>query len=160
VHVGPVPQPRSDLRIINATATDAESWLTEMLEQANSRVASDLLLPRILVDGAEPWTLFLKLARDDHRPTEFKRSVMVWLSNAVSEHLGILDDVDRTDDDELRSQAVFIVSQRPRNESIPTLIDVAKTPKHPSARKAAIYWLGQTGDPRAVDVYADLLGLR
>ena len=66
----------------------------------------------------------------------------------------------RHDDDEMREQAVFVLSQRRKTESVPELIDLAKNAKHPAARKAAIFWLGQSGDPRAVDVYAELLGLR
>jgi CubicO group peptidase (beta-lactamase class C family) len=40
------------------------------------------------------------------------------------------------------------------------LIDLSRHAKYPSARKAAIFWLGQSGDPRAADVYAELLGVR
>ena len=160
VYVGPVPAPAAGVRTINASANDASSWLAEVIEHGTARAASDLVLPLILVEGSDPWRLFLKLARDENRPREFRRNVMMWLSNAVSEHLGILDETARTDDDEMRDQAVFVLSQRPRAEAVPALIDVAKTSSHPSARKAAIYWLGQSGDPRATDVYADLLGLR
>jgi hypothetical protein len=160
VYVGPVPPPSGEVRTINASANDAQAWLAEMVEQGNSRVASDLLMPLILVDGSEPWRLFLKIARDENRPRELKRNVMLWLSNAVSERLGILDDVTRTDDDEMRDQAVYVLSQRPKAEGVPALIEVARTSSHPSARRTALYWLGQSGDPRAIDVYADLLGLR
>lgn len=160
VYVGPVPPVAGDVRVVNATANDADAWLTETVERANARAASDLLLPLILVDGSDPWKLFLKLARDENRPAEFKRTVMMWLSNAVSDHLGILDDAARTDEDEMRDQAVFVLSQRPKAEGVPALIDVARTSSHPSARRTALYWLGQSGDPRAVEVYADLLGLR
>jgi hypothetical protein len=43
---------------------------------------------------------------------------------------------------------------------VPALMDLAKTAKYPSAKRSAIFWLGQTGDPRAADVFAELLGLR
>jgi hypothetical protein len=39
-------------------------------------------------------------------------------------------------------------------------MDVARTATHASAKRSAIFWLGQTGDPRAADVFAELLGLR
>jgi HEAT repeat protein len=55
---------------------------------------------------------------------------------------------------------VFALSQRPKSESVPDLIELARSATRPSARRAAIFWLGQTGDARAADVYADLLGLR
>jgi HEAT repeat protein len=60
----------------------------------------------------------------------------------------------------MRTQAVFALSQRPKSESVPALMDLAKTAKYPSAKRSAIFWLGQTGDPRAADVFAELLGLR
>ena len=45
----------------------------------------------------------------------------------------------------------------PKNESVPLLINIAKT--HPNAvvRKQAIFWLGQTGDERAVEFFKELL---
>ena len=113
----------------------------------------------MLADGPEPWPLLIKVARDEHRPREVARSALQWLSIGVTQHLG-LDDVNAhdNDDDEMREQAVFVLSQRRKSESVPELIDLAKNAKHPAARKAAIFWLGQSGDPRAVDVYAELLG--
>jgi len=160
VYVGPIPPTTADIKTISAGANDAQTWLTDAIEHGNARAASDLILPLILVDGSDPWRMLLKLARDENRPRELKETVMMWLSNAVSDHLGILDDAARTDDDEMREQAVFVLSQRPKAEGVPALIDVAKTSSHQLARKAAIYWLGQSGDSRAIDVYADLLGLR
>lgn len=160
VYVGPVPPATAGVRSISASASDAQGWLTDAIEHGSARAASDLIVPLILVEGSDPWRMFLKLARDENRPRELKRTVMMWLSNAVSDHLGILDGAARTDDDEMREQAVFVLTQRPQAEGVPALIDVARTSSHPSARKAAIYWLGQSGDPRAIDVYADLLGLR
>jgi HEAT repeat protein len=40
------------------------------------------------------------------------------------------------------------------------LIDLARTAKNPSVRRAAIFWLGQTGDARVIDVYAELLQIQ
>jgi hypothetical protein len=160
VYVGPTPAPAADVRTISASANDAAAWLTDVVAHGNARAASDLLLPLILVEGSEPWRFFLQLVRDENRPRDLKRSVMMWLSNAVSDHLGILDETARSDEDEMRDQAVYVLSQRPRSEGVPALIEVAKSSTHPSARRSAIYWLGQSGDPRAIEVYADLLGLR
>ena len=84
----------------------------------------------------------------------------MWLSMGVNDHLGIADTRDESTDDEMRSQAVFVLSQRPKSESVPELIDLARSAKHASARRAAIFWLGQTGDSRAIEVYAELLGIR
>lgn len=133
----------------------------DVLLRGTTRVASDVILPLILAEGPEPWPLLLKAARDENRPRDLKRNVMMWLSNGVSEHLGLSDTDDgSSDDDQMRNQAIYVLTQRPKNESVPQLIEIVRSVKHPSARKTAIYWLGQSGDPRAVDVYAELLGLR
>jgi HEAT repeat protein len=60
----------------------------------------------------------------------------------------------------MRAQAVFVLTQRKSPETVGELIDLSRTAKHPSVRKAAIFWLGQSGDARAADVYAELLGSR
>ena len=60
-------------------------------------------------------------------------------------------------DTEVQKQAVFAISQRPKDESVPLLIKIAKTHASPAVRKQAIFWLGQTGDERAVDFFKEIL---
>src|SRR5947209_12308528 len=150
-YVGPVPATATDVRTINSSAAEATAWLSELLMNGPPRLASEMILPLIVADGPEPWHLFLKVARDENRSRDLKRNVMLWLSNGVSDHLGLTDaDDSSSDDDEMRKQAIFVLTQRPKNESVPQLIELARSAKHLSARKTAIYWLGQTGDSRGV----------
>lgn len=161
VYVGPVPPPTADVRTISVPASEASAWMGDIIAHGNTRAASDMVLPLIVADGPEPWGLLLKVARDENRPRDLKRNVMMWLSNGVSEHLGLSDSDGASDDDEeMRKQAIYVLTQRPKNESVPQLIELARSLKHPGSRKTAIYWLGQSGDPRAVEVYAELLGVR
>jgi hypothetical protein len=155
--VGPVPSASADTKTIMATAGDAAAWLGVLAEHATGRVASDAMLPLVIADASEPWPILLRVARDENRPRDVRRTALTWLANGVNDHLGIADAHDDSDDDEMRSQAVFVLSQRPKTESVPELIELARSSKHPSARRSAIFWLGQTGDPRAVDVFAELL---
>jgi hypothetical protein len=158
-YVGPLPEP-AEGRTITATSDEARSWLSDLLAHADSRVASEAVLPLVLVDGEEPWPQLLAAARDDARPSAVRRSALTWLAMGTSARLGLSDARAETDDDELRSQVVFALSQRPKSESVPALIDLARTAKDANVRRQAIFWLGQTGDRRAVDVYAALLGLK
>jgi HEAT repeat protein len=57
----------------------------------------------------------------------------------------------------VREQAVFALSQRPREEGVPSLIRIAKTHSDPEIRRKAIFWLGQSHDPRALALFEDLL---
>jgi hypothetical protein len=157
VYVGPLPTASPDTRTITLTASEAATWLGDLASRGTGRVASDAMLPLILADVPDPWPLLLRIAREDNRPRDVRRNALTWLANGVTDHLGIADSADDSEDDEMRTQAVFVLSQRPKAESVPELIELARTAKHASARRSAIFWLGQTGDPRAVDVFAELL---
>lgn len=159
-YAGPRPADARDVTSIEASAADVSAWLSEVVARSDSRVASDAMLPLLLADAPEPWALFLRVARDSSRSRGVRRSALDWLGRGVNARLGIADAEDDTPEDEVRSQAVFALSQRPKSESVPDLIELARSAKHPSSRRAAVFWLGQTGDSRAADVFAELLGLR
>jgi hypothetical protein len=45
----------------------------------------------------------------------------------------------------------------PQEEGVPLLIDQARKNRNPVVRKEAIFWLGQSEDPRALDFIASIL---
>jgi HEAT repeat protein len=57
----------------------------------------------------------------------------------------------------VKKRAVFALSQLPKEEGVPLLIKVARTNANPAVRKQAMFWLGQSRDPRAVDFFAEIL---
>jgi hypothetical protein len=156
-YVGPRDSSLDSRRVVTS-ATEAAEWLEHVLSSARPSLASQALLPLMLADGASPWKSLLEIARSD-RPLELRRNVLTWLSSAIASRLS-LDGDESSDDAQVRTQAVYSISQRHTPETVPTLIDLARTSRHPDVRKSAIYWVGQTADPRAVDLYAELLGLR
>jgi len=52
---------------------------------------------------------------------------------------------------------VFALSQLPRDEGVPKLIEVARSQKNPEVRKQAFFWLGQSHDPRALAFIEEIL---
>ncbi|MDX2034267.1 MAG: HEAT repeat domain-containing protein [Blastocatellia bacterium] len=101
----------------------------------------------------------IRTARGD-ADREARKQAIFWLGQkAGARSLGALSDtVDSNDDDaEVQKQAVFAISQRPKDEAVPLLIKIAKTHSKPAIRKQAIFWLGQTGDERAVDFFKEVL---
>ena len=85
---------------------------------------------------------------------------MFWLSHeageAAVEGLSELA-ADEAEDQEVRKQAVFALSQLDGDRGVPVLIRVATTDRDPVIRKQAIFWLGQSDDPRALDLFERLL---
>ena len=54
-------------------------------------------------------------------------------------------------------QAVRAISERRSEESVPILIKIARTHPNQAVRKQAIRSLGESGDPRAVDFFKEVL---
>jgi HEAT repeat protein len=94
---------------------------------------------------------------NDH---EARKKAIFWLGQKAGERSlnALKDTLDSADaDTEVQKQAVFAISQRSKDESVPLLIKIAKTHANPAVRKQAIFWLGQTGDERAVDFFKEIL---
>ena len=62
-----------------------------------------------------------------------------------------------TGDAEVQVQAVRAISERRAEESVPLLIKIAKTHPNQLVRKQAIRSLGESGDPRAVEYFREVL---
>jgi HEAT repeat protein len=106
------------------------------------------------------WPALLQIARSVRLPEERRRSAIFWLGQAagaaVDQALDSIASDDRSDR-EVRQQAVFALSQRSSAEAVPALIRVARTSRDPALRKTALFWLGQSEDPRALDLFEEIL---
>jgi hypothetical protein len=49
------------------------------------------------------------------------------------------------------------LSQLPKDEGVPKLIDVARKHRNPEVRRQAMFWLGQSNDPRALAFFEEVL---
>jgi HEAT repeat protein len=66
--------------------------------------------------------------------------------------------IEQDPDTEVKKRAVFALSQLPKDEGVPLLIQTARTNRNPAVRKQAMFWLGQSGDPRALAFFEEILG--
>lgn len=109
----------------------------------------------------EPAIDFLiKVAKSDP-DREAKNQALFWLGHKAGEKsLGVLKEtVEKEDaDTEVQKQAVFVISRRPVDEAVPLLIKIARTHPKAEVRKQAMFWLGRTGDPRALAFFEEILG--
>ena len=61
-------------------------------------------------------------------------------------------------DTEMKESIIFTLSQRQKDKaSIDKLFDIAKNEKNSELRKKAIFWLGQSRDPRVQQFLVDLI---
>jgi HEAT repeat protein len=110
--------------------------------------------------GDEEGVNFLIRVAETDADRELKKQALFWLGQKAGKRsLDVLGKtVDSNDaDTEVQKQAVFAISQRPKDEAVPLLIKIAKTHAKPAVRKQAIFWLGQTGDERALEFFKEIL---
>ena len=151
----------TDLEMVSAR--EAASYLVSVAENDRGRIGSKAIFPATIADSADIWPALMRVARNPDVPRDTRNQAVFWIGQAAGEKvtadLGALV-VDDSVDREVREQAVFALSQRPRDQAIPALINVARTNRDPEIRKKALFWLGQSRDPRALDLFEELLTKR
>lgn len=139
---------------------EAVDYLLDGLARSEGKVAGEAIFPATIADTVVVWPRLLSLAKDDSRSKNVRKQAVFWVSQAAGDKAteGLKDVVgDEAADQDVRLQAVFALSQRPRDEGIPALLDVAKNSKDPKIRKQSIFWLGQSGDSRAIAYFESVL---
>lgn len=123
-------------------------------------LTGDPVLPATLADSVTIWPSLLRLARNPRLPEDRRRNAVFWLGQAAGAAAGLaLDSIagDERGDRGVRKQAVFALSQRSAGEGVPALIRIARSNRDPELRKTALFWLGQSDDPRALDLFEEIL---
>jgi hypothetical protein len=141
------------------SAPEAAVGLLALAERAEGD-AEDLVTAATLADSAVVWPALLRLARRTDVPLETRKQAVFWLGQAAGEAATRgLDSITANESGELevRKEAVFALSQRPNDEGVPALIHVVRTSPSGELRKTALFWLGQSEDPRALALFAEIL---
>jgi hypothetical protein len=147
----------TDLGVV--PAAEAAALLLDLAPEAE-RDGEHLVSAAALADSAVIWPRLLRLARDTHLAEDSRRQAIFWLGQAAgAEATRGLDAIarDGRGDLEVRKQAVFALSQRPPDEGVPALIRIARTNREPEILRTALFWLGQSDDPRALALFEELL---
>jgi hypothetical protein len=144
-------------------SADAAAFFLGLAETSSGRVANGALSAAVLADSASVWQRLLAIAGDTARVARStRRDALFWLGQfARAKVLGHGEDIteaDESDDrDDTRGDAVFALSQMRGRQGIDPLIQIARTHRDPFVRSKAIFWIGQSGDPRALGVMREIL---
>jgi hypothetical protein len=141
-------------------AREAAAYFLALASKDSGSSAEHAIFPVILADSVTAWPELLRIAKNARLTRRTRRQAVFWLGQAAGEAAtkGLTDLVeDRSGDRDVREQAVFALSQRPHDEGVPALIRIARENPDPELRKKAIFWLGQSDDPRALALFEELL---
>jgi hypothetical protein len=147
-----------DLGMVSAPA--AADLLLDLAETVSGGAGDDLIFPATIADSAEVWPRLVTLARNGNLAANMRKSAVFWLGQAAGdkavEELGSLVTAEN-EDREVQESAVFALSQLDREAGVPKLIEVARTHRDAKVRKSAMFWLGQSNDPRAIALFEEIL---
>jgi hypothetical protein len=130
---------------------------------ARERRADKAIFAAVIADSAVVWPDLLAIAKNESLYRDTRKSAVFWLSqaagDAATKGLSELAE-DDSEDREVRDQAVFALSQLPSEQGIPVLIRLARSNKDPQVRRKALFWLGQSDDPRVLALFEEILTRR
>jgi hypothetical protein len=160
-YVGGRWRPGSDA-VTDLGDVPAAAAATELVSLAGraERDGDDLVTAASLADSARIWPALFALARRSDVPLDTRKQAVFWIGQAAGAAATRgLDSVvtDDVGDLEVRKEAVFALSQRPADEGVPALIKVARSNRSGELRKTALFWLGQSEDPRALALFEEIL---
>jgi hypothetical protein len=148
----------TDFGTVSAPA--AADYLLSLAERSPGDAGDEAIFAATLADSAVVWPRLLRIARREEVPSRTRKQAVFWLGQAAGDTVAATLEPLATDDTvnrEVREQAVFALSQRPQDEGVPALLRIARTNRDPEIRRKALFWLGQSGDPRALALFEELL---
>jgi HEAT repeat protein len=147
-------------------------WLGQKRSEDNAnylkglygRVKKDALKDKIIFSlsqqrgfGNAEW--IMNIALDPKESIEMRKQALFWAGQnggASTESFASL--YDKMTDPEIKEQLIFVLSQRSRDgKALEKLMAIAKNDKDKELRSKAVFWLGQSRDPRAAKFLEDLI---
>jgi tetratricopeptide (TPR) repeat protein len=173
-------EPRAQQILRDFAMRDAESedlrdkaifWLgqrrstenTEFLRALYSRLTNQDLREKVLFSlsqqrgvGNEQW--LMNIALNPKEDIELRKKALFWAGQSGVAIPELSKVYDRMGDSEMKEQVIFVLSQRQSDRTaMDKLFDIAKNEKDAELRKKAIFWLGQSRDPRVQQFLLDLI---
>jgi hypothetical protein len=143
---------------------DSAAWLTSLINtipaagERFDHVVRPAVIALAMHEGTAATRSLVTIARD-HQVARMRSDALFWLAQRAGTEAAatIAEAIDRDPETEVKRRAVFALSQLPKDDGVPKLIDVARNNKNAAVRKQAMFWLGQSNDPRALKFFEEVL---
>jgi hypothetical protein len=147
----------SDTDLGTVSAPEAARYLLEIAHSLGGRNASEAVSAAALADSVNLSSELTSLVQDAGAAVDTRQQALFWLGQTripTSDLSRLYEGLKPTG---LREHFVFVMSQRRDETAVDKLIDIASHDTDRDIRKNAMFWLGQTNNPRAVKFLRDLV---
>jgi hypothetical protein len=135
---------------------DAE-FLENQYPSLNESLRSDVFLALSHADDPRIYRWVSTRAFDVNESMETRKQALFWSGQGAMPTPELVALYDKLADRELREHFTFVLTQRKDDRATDKLIDIVKTDRDKSVRNQALFWLGQSKDPKAKAFLRDLI---
>lgn len=134
------------------------------LEDVYPRLSNEDLKEKLVfsvsqMQDPEAGRWLMALALNPNEPLELRKKALFWVGQDRQVPIADLTKLyDTMNDRDMKEQLIFVYSQRNEPQALDELMAIAENEKDPELRRKAIFWLGQSRDPRVADFLARLIG--
>jgi HEAT repeat protein len=108
--------------------------------------------------GAENLRWLMDIALNEREDIEQRKKALFWAGQSHETDLAQLTGLyDRIQSQEMKEQLIFVYSQRHEAAALDKLIDIARREPDRELRKKALFWIGQSHDPRAARFLEEII---
>jgi TolA-binding protein/HEAT repeat protein len=135
----------------------------QFLKDLYTKVENDDLKDKIIfslsqMGGADNYRWLMDIALNPKEDIEIRKKALFWAGQGHNVDVGDLVKLyDSMSDREMKDQLIFVYSQRREDAALDKLFQIGKTDPDRELRKKAIFWIGQSRDPRAAKYLQDLI---
>ena len=127
-----------------------------------ARLESDDLKDKVIFgmsqqrdEASTKW--LVDLALNSREPMDMRKKALFWVGQTGGSAEYLTSMYDRMREGELKEHMVFVLSQRRERAAVDKLMSIARTDPDHDLRKKAMFWLGQSRDPRVAAFLADII---
>jgi TolA-binding protein len=133
----------------------------EFLKSLYTRLTDDDLKEKVLFSlsqqsGNSQW--LMDVALNEREDIEMRKKALFWAGQQGRVDVaGLAALYDRVRENEMKEQIIFVLSQRRDAAAVDKLMDIARRDPNRDRRQNAIFWLGQSRDPRVLKFLEELI---
>lgn len=136
------------------------AWLRRLYPSVSAKLRDNIFLAVSRSDSPRAAAWLSAVTTDADENVETRKQAMFWLGQGnapTSALVKLYDSLRGQGSGALRNHYTFVLSQRRDDEALNKLIDVAEHDADRDVRRQALFWLGQSKDPRAARFLRDMV---
>jgi len=145
----------TDLGVVDAT--DAARYLLSVAPSIGGHNANEAISAAAIADATTIAPELTRLVQNGDAPIDTRKDALFWLGESEIGAAEFARLYDRSQPFAVREQWTFVLSQRHEDPALDKLIEIARGDSDVEIRKRAMFWLGQSRDPKAIQFLHDLI---